>query len=156
MAYSDAEIRAFAERDKRIVRQSSLKVAADIVFFIGISENVVLSVKEIAQQLTNWVYEKPNSKDLFVAGKDGSMIVGEQTDEKVTIGNRAPTLGQLPEPTLQQKKVLDVIAGKQNKTQVDPQLKFDVLRWAKATHGQQSYPTKLDSVETFLKWFKTL
>lgn len=141
--YSQEEIRAFAEKDRRIVRQSSLKVATDIVLHIEdiVTEKTVLKVKEIAQELTDWVYEKDQDDD---------------------IGGTCPTLGsgpagitleQLPVPTSQQKKMLDIIAGKQNKTQIDDQLKTDVLRWAEEVYGQWSYPTKLDSVDTFINWY---
>lgn len=146
MAYSNAEIKAFAERDRRIVRQSSLKVAADLVIAAdnGKSDLAVLNLatQTVAQELTDWVYEQDTTPS---DEPDKAREPKKEMSEK-----------QLPEPTLAQKKVLDRIAGKQNKTQADPQLKTDVLDWAEETHGQRSYPTKLESVEIFLKWHKAL
>ncbi len=131
--YSAEEIRAFKLKDILNSRMSALKAAATNNEGLG-------KAKEEIQEEADYYFEKLR--------QDQGIVSKPSKESDVVLNNQ-----QLPEPTLAQKKVLDAIAGKQNKTQVDPQLKADVLRWAEETHGQRAYPTKLGSVETFLKWF---
>ena len=147
MGYSDAEIQAFKEKDRRIVRQSSLKVAADLVIAADKGKSNLatlnLATQTVAQELTDWVYEK---------GQDGDTKPEPNTN--TGLGNTpGATLGQLPEPTLAQKKVLDAIWAKIGTENEPAQLKEKVLQWAEETHGQRSYPAKLDSVDKFINWY---
>ena len=139
--YTTEEIRAFKLKDILNSRMSALKAAATIYESTGCDlGHPTDTVLADADKYFKWLRQDQD--------------VDTKPEPSTGLGNTpGATLGQLPEPTLQQKKVLDAIAGKQNKTQVDSQLKSDVLNWAEETHGQRSYPTKLDSVETFLKWF---
>lgn len=139
--YSTEEIRAFKLKDILNSRMSALKAASLLWEGSGkdLGHPAITTVKNAADEFYTWLRQ----------GQD----VDTKPEPSIGLGNTpGATLGQLPEPTLTQKKVLDAIAGKQNKTQVDPQLKADVLRWAEETHNIRSYPTKLDSVEKFIEW----
>lgn len=144
--YSAEEIRAFKLKDVLNSRMSALKASA--TNNEGHKAKSVEVIRE-ADEYYEWLRQ---DQDLFVTGKDGSTIVGEHTDEPVVVGSRAPQ-SQLPEPTLAQKKVIDAIAGKLGLLQADLLLKTRILEWAKAVHGQDSYPTKAESVDTFINWY---
>jgi len=70
--------KAWEAKDKRIVRQSSLKVAADIVLSgdLGSMEEEVDKIKSIAEDLVNWVYMdermSAHEEDVKVKDADGS------------------------------------------------------------------------------------
>lgn len=145
MGYSDAEIKVFEEKEKRIVRQSCLKVAVVLVserpnFRDNKELDSLALVKEMAGELVEWVYE-------VAKGHPDEYDKAREIEQQVTQNK------QLPEPTLAQKKVLDKIAGKLDMVQVDPSLKTKVLDWAEKTHGSRSYPTKVSSVDEFIKWY---
>lgn len=146
MSYTEKEIRAFKLKDILNSRMSALKAAATNNEGKGKKAE---TLKKEADEYYTWLRQDQDT-------------VPEPSKEPdaVPLGNTpGATLGQLPEPTLQQKKVLDKIWAEieaPDKHWCLNQLKEKVLRWAEKTHGQRSYPTKLESVETFLKWFKTL
>jgi len=135
--YSKEEIRAFKLKDIMNCRMSALKAAATNNEGKGKKAE---TLKKEADIYYEWL--RQDQKD-----------VGGTVDTSLGSEPAGTTLGQLPEPTLAQKKVLDAIAAKFGKVQADPQLKSHILAWAKEVYGQQSYPTKVESVETFLKWF---
>jgi len=142
--YTPEEIRAFKLKDILNCRMSALK-AASVIYDgtgcdLGHPVDIILSD---ADKYYEWL-------------RQGQDDVGSITNTTLTLSNTpGATLGQLPEPTLAQKKVLGAIAGMLGKAQADIQLKTDVLRWAEETYKQRSYPTKQDSISIFLKWYKT-
>jgi len=89
-------------KDLRIVRQSCLKCATEMVMGLGASgldkftlQNVVKRTQEAAQKLVDWVYE---NEDPHFAPKPFA-----PNEPKAT-------------PTLKQKKLLEAIAKKLNKS----------------------------------------
>ena len=130
-------------RQRMIVCQSCLDRAVAIAVQADVSTLCeVPTVTKIAGELVDWVYEKANEQQV------------DDTPNTILGNTPGATLGQLPEPTLAQKKVLDSI---QEKAGISWEvLCSKVLEWAEQIHGQRSYPTKLNSVETFLKWYKIL
>lgn len=132
MAENNVPQSVWEEKDRRIVRQSSLKVATDIVLAIEdiVTEDTVSKVKKVAQELTDWVYEK---------------------DYKPALGPEPTTL---PTPTAVQKKVLDAIYSELygNNVGVGTDYYKDVLKWAKEVHGISKYPENISSVNDFVKW----
>ena len=133
--YSAEEIRAFKLKDILNSRMSALKASA-----------------------TNNEGNAVSAEDMLIEADAYYKWVRQDQDDVGTpdtsLGSDTGTLGQVPEPTLAQKKVIDAIAGKLGKTQADPQLKARILKWAEEVHGQQSYPTKLDSVDVFINWLQ--
>jgi len=127
MAENNVPQSVWEEKDKRIVRQSSLKVAADIVLRTDTSDDIVSKVKDVAQELTDWVYEKAN----------------EQDDKPIV----------LPTPTAAQAKVLTKIAAelKQDVETIKPK----VLDFAEKQYNIRKYPENLQSVPAFVDGIKS-
>jgi hypothetical protein len=139
--YSATEIRAFKLKDILNSRMSALKASATLYDGVGCDlGHTTDTVLADADKYFEWLRQDQDKPDV---GPTPDTSLGSDT---------GTTLGQVPEPTLQQKKVIDAIAGKLGKVQAD--LKSHILDWANETHGQRSYPTKLDSVDTFINWYR--
>lgn len=114
-------------KQKMIVKQSSLKVAADLVLAADKEKNDIATLssatRTIADVLTNWVYEEINT---------------EQAKPSIA----------LPTPTAKQQKVLEKIAGELNKD-VDS-IKSGVLDFAEKEYNVRKYPENVDSVKVFV------
>lgn len=138
--YSEQEIRAFKLKDIMNCRMSALKAAATNNEGLG-------KTKEKIQEEADYYFKKLR--------QDQDVVQSDKYDKAREI-EKEVTEKQLPEPTLAQKKVLDAISEKAFDGTMTIAIKTKVLNWAEEVHGQRSYPTKLDSVETFLKWYETL
>ena len=140
-------------RQKMIVCQSCLDRAVAIATQADVSTLCeVPTVTKIAGELVDWVYKKANEHQDVDTKPEPNTGLGNTPDTTLGSAPAGTVLGQLPEPTLQQKKVLDAIMDKGIVCDYDT-FRKQVLNWAEETHGQRSYPTKLESVETFFKWF---
>lgn len=135
MAENNVPQSVWEEKDRRIVRQSSLKVAAELVIAADKTRNDIATLSSvtrgIADVLVNWVYEQ---------------------NDKPT-AEPAKSAGVLPTPTAIQKKVLDAIFEKVSLHPDDKEaIQQTVLKWAKEIHGIAKYPENLSSVDEFVKW----
>jgi len=117
-------------KQRMIVGQSSLKVAADLVIAADREKNDIATLssatRTIAGALTDWVYEKANEKD-----------------DKPTV---------LPTPTAAQKKVLDAI---QDKTGIEwGAMCKQVLDIAEEDYNIRKFPENMSSVAAFVSKLK--
>jgi hypothetical protein len=115
-----------------------------------------LSAKQTAANVTSYVFEgKEISADDFIlfAGKIFDWLFQEQTPLPDLKPSKCPVLGEpqeLPTPTLEQQKVLELIAAKLNR-KVDDNLKRSVLDWVNRTYAKTVYPSKESNVEKFVE-----
>jgi len=140
--YSAEEIRAFKLKDILNCRMSALKASATNNEGKGKKAEVL---KKEADVYYGWLRQDQDTVP-EPSKKPDEYDKAREIEQQVTQNK------QLPEPTLQQKKVLDAICEKAP-NHAKHVIHGAVLKWAEAVHGQRSYPTKLESVETFLKWF---
>lgn len=104
MAYTEAEIKEFQAKDKRIVCQNALTHATRIVCELNLSKDqnetsIVNKVTEIASVLVDWVYVKANG----VTNKDNSSTITNNADEG--------KMDTLPVPTVSQKEILERLSN---------------------------------------------
>ena len=129
-----AEQEVWLRKDAQIISQSCLNRATEIVMGLGASgldpftlENIKKRIKETAADLSLWVY--------------GNV-------EVLTAYKEAPNV--LPEPTAEQKKVLNMIKF----DGTEEEKRRAVLQWAKDVHNVDYYPKNTASAEAFMKWEK--
>lgn len=140
--YTTEEIRAFKLKDIMNCRQSALKAAATIYESTGCDlGHPVDTVLADADKYFKWLRQDQD--------------VDTKPEPSIGLGNTpGATLGQLPEPTLAQKKVLDAISEKAFDGTMTIAIKAKVLDWAEKVYGQRNYPTKVSSVDLFMKWLE--
>jgi len=133
--YSKAELKAFQEKDLRMVRMNCLNRAVDYmtspkVNIEGLTnEDVVIIIKDLANEFVDWVYQDMVNPIVDKLKYSGLM------DENI-----------LPEPTVKQLDILKEIAFQ---TQVEiEKVKEEIYKWKGA------YPSKKNSVVKCVEYLK--
>ena len=148
MAYTEAEIRAFKLKDLMNCRMSALKAAATNNEGKGVT---IDALRTEADCYFEWL-RQDQDKEI-----DAQVFETSNSDSKVTYPtNESSADAELTKPTLQQKKILDVIYEKvcpNGRTYSEQHIYKNVLDWAEKEKGVRAYPNKKESIQEFLRWF---
>jgi len=144
--FSDDDKQAFAEKDLKIVRQSSLKCATDLAVHYGIKESEVMNtIKVWAETLSDYVYnglpteEIPRPVGHLTAGTSAT------TPPPAPPVTDIPAEGSQPKPTASQGAL---IASVLTKYEVPDGYKVSMDRLVRAIWKKYGkYPTKPSSVD---------
>lgn len=141
MGYSNAEIKAFAEKDLRISKLAIVKSLIEKLLLEKIYE--VDKVIELAEKYIDYVYAERKG-----ATKRGQVAsVGDNTEgtewEQIAKGLN------LAKPTSQNIKMLNLLLDEYKKAYKASANPSDILVHIISTFGE--YPTKTKSVETVVK-----
>ena len=150
-SYSAEDKQAFKLKDILNTRMSAIKAAATNHEGQGVSTEVIVQEADV---YFFWLYQDQEIK-VPEKPKVKTVVSTEIVQHDLTvISNEA----ELPTPTLEQQKVLTLIAAKLNLRQDNDfafnGIKKSVLLWAKEVSGKEIYPTKESSVDKFITWFK--
>ena len=135
--YTTEEIKAFKLKDILNSRMSALKATATNNEGKGKKAD---AIKKEADEYFKWLRQ----------------------DQDTDRPNKCPTLGsapagtvleQLPEPTLQQSKILKGIYSRFPGVS-EEEIKRATLKWATEIYGVNKYPTKSESVDLFSGWYR--
>jgi len=140
--FSDDDKQAFAEKDLKIVRQSSLKCATDLAVYYGIKESEVMNtIKVWAETLSDYVYNglPIDACTETVAPPPAAPPVKAPTAAQI------PAEGSQPKPTASQGAI---IASVLTKYEVPDGYKVSMDRLIRAIWKKYGkYPTKPGSVD---------
>ena len=139
--YTPEEIRAFKLKDIMNCRQSALKAAATIYESTGCDlGHPTDTVLADADKYFKWLRQDQD--------------VDTKPEPSTGLGDTpGATLGQLPEPTLQQSKILKGIYSRFPGVS-EEEIKRATLKWATEIYGVNKYPTKSESVDLFSGWYR--
>ena len=139
--YSDDDKQAFAEKDLKIVRQSSLKCATDLAVHYGIKESEVMNtIKVWAETLSDYVYN-----GLPTDARTETVEPPSVPPVKAPTATQIPAEGSQPKPTASQGAL---IASVLTKYEVPDGYKVSMDRLIRAIWKKYGkYPTKPGSVD---------
>lgn len=158
------------KKQAMIVAENALAHATQIVMGLGASgldkftlENVTKRVKETAADLFLWVF---GQGELAIEHQKNKKQEPKKEESTTKTGlesatNLGPFLvhSEFPTPTLEQQKILELIAKKLaipgvKYDGVTNELKQSILNWIKEATGKVGYPKKESSVDEFITWYK--